>query len=57
VLEESGMASFADVLSSNEAGAIRSYVVDWAQRSRRGASEESQPDAGVEPGAARSKGL
>jgi len=35
-LEGAGMASFADVLKSEDVANIRSYVVDWAQRSRRG---------------------
>ena len=36
VLQPNGMASFADVLSAADVADIRSYVVDWAQRSRRG---------------------
>jgi quinohemoprotein ethanol dehydrogenase len=36
LLQPAGMASFADVLSSDDVMNIRSYVVDWAQRSRRG---------------------
>jgi len=36
LLQPLGMASFADVLSSDDVTNLRSYVVDWAQRSRRG---------------------
>ena len=35
LLRAGGMASFADVLSAEDAENIRAYVVDWAQRSRR----------------------
>jgi quinohemoprotein ethanol dehydrogenase len=43
-LEPLGMASFADVLNTNDAANIRSYVVDWAQRSRRGLAAQSPSD-------------
>lgn len=36
LLKNGGMASFADLLDSDDTKAIRAYVVDWAQRSRRG---------------------
>jgi len=35
LLEDAGMASFGDVLRAPDADAIRSFIVDWAQRSRR----------------------
>jgi len=36
LLEMNGMASFADTLSAPDAEAIKAFVIDWAQRSRRG---------------------
>lgn len=36
MLKDKGMANFSDVLSWPDAEAIRAYLVDWAQRSRRG---------------------
>lgn len=35
LLKANGMASFADVLQPHDAAAIRAFIVDWAQRSRR----------------------
>src|SRR5262249_14768921 len=35
-LKAGGMASFADVLDVRGTDAIHAYIVDWAQRSRRG---------------------
>jgi mono/diheme cytochrome c family protein len=57
-LQAVGMASFADVLSPDQAVSIRSYVIDWAQRSRRGEQNQSAT-GGIDekPDSARSKGL
>lgn len=35
MLKSGGMASFADVLHPADTAAIRAFIVDWAQRSRR----------------------
>jgi mono/diheme cytochrome c family protein len=35
LLKGNGMASFADVLQPADVAAIRAFIVDWAQRSRR----------------------
>ncbi|TXS96467.1 PQQ-dependent dehydrogenase, methanol/ethanol family [Parahaliea maris] len=36
LMEAGGMASFGDVLDTEDTKAIRAYLVDWAQRSRKG---------------------
>ncbi len=56
-LKAGGMASFADVLDAQGADAIHAYIVDWAQRSRRGLKGgPTQGDGKTTPGA-RSLGL
>jgi len=35
LLKDGGMASFGDVLGSSDTAAIRAFILDWAQRSRR----------------------
>lgn len=45
LLRASGMASFADVLSAEDVENIRAYIVDWAQRSRRGTGTSPAPHA------------
>ena len=42
-LQGLGMAGFGDVLSVEDAEAIRAFVVDWAQRSRRGDYDSVPP--------------
>jgi quinohemoprotein ethanol dehydrogenase len=53
-LEGGGMAGFADVLNKADVHAIRAFVADWAQRSRRGdtdplAKGASPPQATAKP--------
>jgi mono/diheme cytochrome c family protein len=35
LLKDAGMAAFGDVLHATDTAAIRAFIVDWAQRSRR----------------------
>jgi quinohemoprotein ethanol dehydrogenase len=44
-LRGAGMASFDDVLNAQDVDAIRAYVIDWAQRTRRGEQPQSAADA------------
>ena len=56
-LKAGGMASFADVLDAHGVDAIHAYIVDWAQRSRRGLKGgPAQGDGKAAPGS-RSLGL
>ena len=43
LLARNGMAGFADTLSVADVEAIRAFVVDWAQRSRRGDYDSVPP--------------
>ena len=43
LLARNGMAGFADTLSVDDVEAIRAFVVDWAQRSRRGDYDSVPP--------------
>jgi quinohemoprotein ethanol dehydrogenase len=46
-LRGAGMASFADVLDAEQVVAIRAYVVDWAQRTRRQARSGADRTGGA----------
>jgi quinohemoprotein ethanol dehydrogenase len=57
LLKDAGMASFTDVLQPAEVDAIRAFVVDWAQRSRRGeASAAKMPVFTPSPDASLPRG-
>ena len=43
LLENNGMANFADVLGVADVEAIRAFVIDWAQRSRSGDADAVPP--------------